>query len=475
MPTSHDHVDLCLIGSGSANSIPDERFDDLSIALIEGGTFGGTCLNVGCIPTKMYVHPADLAQAPGHAAGLGVDLSLDRVRWTDIRDRIFGRIDTISAAGLRYRQQSRNLTVHSQHARFVADRRLRLDDGTEITADRFVIAAGSRVHVPDIEGLADVDFHTSDTVMRLSDLPSTMIIVGGGYVAAEFAHVFSALGTDVTLVVRGEGLLRHEDVDVAAAFTEAMGSRVDLRLRHQVERLSRSVEGGVTLAARSADGDPVTLTAEVLLLATGRLSNADTLEVQQTGVVVDDAGNVAVDAHQQTTRPGIFALGDVSSHHQLKHVANHEARVVQHNLLHPDAMITASHRHIPHAVFSDPQVAAVGLTQQTADDLGVSYVVGRCAYGAVAYGWAMGEGDWHFVKVLADPATGRLLGAHLIGPESSSLIQPLIQAMSFDLHAEEFARGQYWIHPALAEVVENAVLNLPLQHRWPGDSAPSSP
>ena len=211
-----------------------------------------------------------------------------------------------------------------------------------------------------------------------------------------------------------------------------------------------------------------TLTADVLLLATGRIPNGDGLDLDTTGVALDDDGYVVVDEHQQTGRPGIFALGDVSSHHQLKHVANHEARVVQHNLLHPEAMVAADHRYVPHAVFSSPQVASVGLTEEEAFAQGVGYVVGQTAYASTAYGWAMGETGDHVVKVLADPATGLLLGAHLIGPDASSLIQPLIQAMSFGLAAPDVARGQYWIHPAMAEVVENALLALPLDPRPAG-------
>ena len=459
------HVDLCLIGSGSANTIPDERFDDLSIAQVEESTFGGTCLNVGCIPTKMYVHPADLARTPEHAAGLGVDLRLDRVRWADVRDRIFGRIDPISADGQRHRRDSRNITLYTQRGRFVADKRLRLDDGTEITADRFVIGAGSRVRVPEIDGLDRVPYETSDTVMRLAERPASMIIVGAGYVAAEFAHIFSAYGTAVTLVGRRDTVLRTEDHEVSARFTELLGRRIDLRLQHQVVAVRPAQGCGVVVDARGPDGAAVALMAEVLLLATGRIPNGDRLDPQRTGVRLDSAGFVAVDRHQQTTAPGIFALGDVSSHQQLKHVANHEARVVQHNLLHPDNMISSDHRFVPHAVFSDPQVASVGLTQQAADEQEVSYVTGRYAYGGIAYGWAMGEANEHFAKVLAEPATGRLLGAHLIGPEASSLIQPLIQAMSFGVRADELAYGQYWIHPAMAEVVENALLDLPLAHR----------
>ena len=145
----------------------------------------------------------------------------------------------------------------------------------------------------------------------------------------------------------------------------------------------------------------------------------------------------------------------------LKHVANHEARVVQHNLLHPDALVRSDHRYVPQAIFSDPQVASVGLTEAEAELRGIAYVVGRADYGDTAYGWAMGD-TADFVKVLADPATGLLIGAHLVGPQATSLIQPLIQAMSFGTTATEAARGQYWPHPAMSEVVENALLDLPL-------------
>ncbi len=454
--------DLCLIGSGSANSIPDDRFADLSIALVEGGTFGGTCLNVGCIPTKMFVVPADLARSASESGRLGVDLELRRVHWPEIRDRIFGRVDAVAAAGERYRAHGDNITLFRQQASFVGPRRLDVGDGRVITADRFVIAAGSRVRLLSLPGLSSIPFHTSDTVMRLAQLPESMIILGGGYVAAEFAHVFSSYGTRVAVVNRSGGLLRREDADVSARFTERLGRYVDVHLGHTAERVETRPGGGVALCTRDADGKPQVITGEVLLVATGRVSNADTLNLKSTGVHVDGQGFVVVDPQQRTTAEGIFALGDVSSHHQLKHVANHEARVVQHNLLHPDDMISSDHRYVPHAVFSDPQVASVGLTEQQARAEGVAYVSTIQDYGSVAYGWAM-EDTSHFVKLLADPASGRLLGAHLVGPMASSLIQPLIQAMSFDLDVQSMARGQYWIHPALIEVVENALLALPVK------------
>lgn len=459
------HFDLCIIGSGSGNSIPDERFLGQRIAMVEKNpVYGGTCLNVGCIPTKMFVYPADLAGSVGHAHRLGVDLDLNGVRWAEIRDRIFGRIDAISAGGEKYRAESDNITLFRAEAHFVGPKTLDTGTGEVITADRYVIAAGSRAVLPDVPGLDRVTVHTSDTVMRLDRLPKSMIIVGGGFVAAEFAHIFASYGTRVTILQRSEALLRNEDRDVSRRFTELMARRVDLRLIHTMHRVEPLDGDRVAVIAAGPDGIEQRLEADVLLVAVGRVPNGDTLNLPAAGVEVDADGYVVVDDHQRTTADGIFALGDVSSHDQLKHVANHEMRVVQHNLLHPDAMITSDHRYVPHAVFSEPQVASVGLTEQRAEELGIIYVTAIQEYASIAYGWAMEDTD-HFAKLLADPDTGLLLGAHLIGPQASSLIQPLIQAMSFGLPAHQMARGQYWIHPAMAELVENALLALPLRVR----------
>jgi mycothione reductase len=450
------HFDLCVIGTGSGNSVVDDRFEDKSVAIIEPGKFGGTCLNVGCIPSKMYVYPAGLARAPREAERLGVDLDLVGVRWPDIRDRIFARIDADAAKGRRFREDSDNVTVFSRRCRFVGPRRLAVG-ADEITADTIVVAAGSRPVVPDIPGLTSVPFHTSDTVMRLAELPRRLAVLGGGYVAAEFAGVFAAFGTEVTVVNRSDRLLAKEDDEIAARFTEQFGQEVDVRAKTQATRVEPGTDGGVVLHL-DGPGGPATLHVDTLLVATGRVPNSDTLDPRTAGIETDDQGRIVVDEYQRTTAEGVFALGDVSTHHPLKHVANEEARTVQHNLLHPDDMIATDHRFVPHAVFAEPQIAAVGLTEQEAAKQGLDYRVGRQAYGDVAFGWAM-EDTEHFVKVLVDATSGLLIGAHLLGPHASSLIQPLVQAMSFGQRAVDVARRQYWIHPALAEVVENALLD----------------
>jgi mycothione reductase len=451
------HYDLAVIGTGSGNSIVDDRFAGRTVAILEEGTFGGTCLNVGCIPTKMYVYPADLARHAAEGPRLGVHTSYAGAEWSRIRDRIFGRIDPIASSGRDYRIGLDDVTVFEAHATFVDDHTIDTGTGETITADQVVIATGSRVEVAPIPGIDEVPFHTSDTVMRLEELPASMVIVGGGFVAAEFAHVFSALGTHVTQVHRGTQLLQGEDEEISRRFTAAARSQWDVRLSATAEKVTRRGSG---VAVALSDGSEVE--GEVLLVATGRTPNADRLGLENTGIEVRD-GIVVVDEHQRTTVDGVWALGDVANTWSLKHVANAEARTVQHNLLHPDDLVATDHRFVPSAVFTYPQVASVGLTEQDAREQGREVRVAVQEYADVAYGWAMEDGDLepgHAVKLVADAEGRHLLGAHVIGPQASILVQPLVQGMSLGSTVPEMSRGQYWIHPALAEVVENALLKI---------------
>jgi mycothione reductase len=334
---------------------------------------------------------------------------------------------------------------------------LRTEAGDEFTSDQVVIAAGSRVNIPPAITDCGVRYETSDTIMRIPALPDHLVIVGGGFVAAEFAHVFSALGVHVTIVVRGDGLLTHCDDSICHPFTELASQKWDVRTH---ENVIGSHHDGDRIVLELDDGK--TLGADMLLVATGRIPNGDRLDAELAGVQVED-GMVVVDEYQRTTARGIYALGDVSSAYQLKHVANHEMRVVRHNLLRDwddtAAMTKSDHRYVPSAVFTEPQIATVGLTEAEARDAGHDIVVKVQRYGDTAYGWAM-EDEHGIVKLIGDRVTGKILGAHLMGYQSSSLIQPIIQAMSLGQTAKEVATGQYWIHPALSEVIENALLGL---------------
>ncbi len=450
--------DLIIIGSGSGNSLIGPGYEGKRVAVIESGVFGGTCLNVGCIPTKMFVYTAGVAHSARSAGRYGVETSVDAVRWPEIRDRIFGRIDPISAGGRDYRRDADNTALYAGRAEFVAPHTVLvtgLPDGSSVklSAPTIVLATGSSPVLPPVVTESNVVVHTSDTVMRLENLPSSMLIIGGGFIAAEFAFVFAELGVPVTVVARGRTLLTPLDEEISHRFTQAALAQWDVRLGVEVETLHPVGQG-----ARAVLSDGAEVVAEVVLVATGRAPNSD-LGLAAGGVDIRDDGRIWVDEFGRTTAPGVWALGDVSSPYQLKHVANHEARVVAHNLTHPHDLHMMNHALVPSAVFTHPQIASVGLTEVQAVRAGHDVTVKVQAYGDTAYGWAM-EDTESVLKLVGDRATGLLLGAHFLGPQASNLIQPLIQAMSFGLGAHQMARGQYWIHPALTEVVENALLGL---------------
>lgn len=451
----HDHrdierFDLIIIGSGSGNSIP-AYLSDRSIAIVERGTFGGTCLNVGCIPSKMFVLPADKAVEAADSAKLGVDVRFHGADWAAIRDRVFGRIDPIAEGGRKYREAgSPNITLIEGTARFVSEKVIDVE-GRRMTADDILVAAGSRPVVPPIPGLVETGFHTSDTIMRLDELPERLGIIGGGYIAVEMGHVFSALGSRVSMFNRSEVLLRAHDREIAERFTQVFGERIDLHLQHLPNKVERR---GDVIVVHCA-GDEVDV--DVLLVATGREPNSDLLDADLGGLSCHHHGTIAVDEHMRTAVPGVWAVGDIANDFQLKHVANHEAAVAFWNIAHPDDLRHVDYKAVPAAVFSNPQVAAVGLTEEQARARGRDYVVGRRDFGGTAYGWALVD-ETSFAKVLVDRETGLIIGAHIIGPQAATLIQPVVQAMQFDQTAAEIANEPYWIHPALTEVVENALL-----------------
>ncbi|HUP74280.1 MAG TPA: mycothione reductase [Acidimicrobiales bacterium] len=450
------HFDLVIIGAGSGNTLLTPFFDDWKVAIIERDLFGGTCTNRGCIPSKMFVHAADVADIARNGPRLGVSTRFDGADWRSIRDRIFGRIDPIAIAGERYRLSQPNVTVFKATTRFVGHKRLAVGDEI-ITGDHIVIAAGSRARMPIADGFDSVRFHTSDTIMRLDEVPERLIVMGGGFIASEMSHVFGSLGSRVTIVHRSPVLLRNEDDAIAMRFTEIYRRRFEVLTSTQV--LSVCESEGETELEVSVDGDHRTVRGDCLLVAVGRIPNTDELAVAATGVAVDGSGFVETDAHLRTTVDGIWALGDITNPAMLKHTANAEAKVIAHNIEHPDAMKEMDRRFVPHAVFGNPQVASLGASEQALRDRGIPYLASRRNYSETAYGWAM-EDIESFCKVLAHRETRQLLGAHIIGPQASTLLQQLVQGMRFGQTVDEMATEQLYAHPALNEVVEQALLGL---------------
>ncbi|MDP9806548.1 mycothione reductase [Trueperella bonasi] len=462
------HYDLVIIGSGSANSIPGPEFANQKIALIEEGTFGGTCLNVGCIPTKMFVHTADLARQAADGARFGLNTSFNGASWPAIRERIFGRIDPISQAGEEYRNShpdNENLDLYRGRARFLGPKQLEVatENGlVELTADKIVIATGSRPALPNLAGIHDVDIFNNASVMRMEELPDSLLVLGSGYIAVEMAYVFSALGVNVTVVARSGALLRSQDADISRTYTELATGSHGVELNFNSTKVEH-IDGQVHLTGVQ-DGRERTLVADELLVATGRIPNTDQLGLENAGALVED-GRVCADEYQRvlgldrTPIDGLFTLGDASSAYMLKHIANHEMRVVRHNLLNPHDMIKVNHQVVPAAIFGHPQIGTVGITEQAAADAGIDVVVGIQRYADIAYGWAM-EAPEGFAKIVAERETTAILGCHIIGPQAPTLVQLIVQAMATGQTARDIVRAQHWIHPAMPELIENALLHI---------------
>jgi mycothione reductase len=465
------HFSLAVIGSGSGNIVVPEDPARGPVAVIEAGAFGGTCINRGCIPSKILVYTADVASQVRQAPEFGISAELTGVDWPSIRDRTFAKVDKVSAAGRDARAEADLVTLFEGRARFAGPRELVIDDKTRITADQIVLASGARPTIPPVVADSGVQFWTSDTIMRIGELPGSMVIVGGGYVAAEFAHIFSSLGVEIHIINRAATLLATFDTDISDRFTTLAQQRWDVRLSAEITGVRRhghsyhpgTPDGGVTVMLE--DGTQVT--GDLLLVAAGRQPDTEDLSLDLAGVRLRDDGRIQVDEYGRTTADGIWSLGDASSPFELKHVANAEARTLAHNLAHPEDLRPFPHEWVPAAVFTEPQLASVGARLQ---DLAGRrpFVQATQAYQDTAYGWALRDTSG-ICRLYADPATGKLLGAHILGYQASLLIQPLVQAMSSGQTVASMARGQYWIHPALSEVVENALLKLPLSLQPEGD------
>ena len=450
--------DLIVIGSGSGLEVSSAAADrGLSVAVIEPGPFGGTCLNRGCIPSKMLIHSADVIETVRNAGRFGIKTEVTAVDWKAIVERVTSMVDSDALAVEQGNREVPNITVFKGSGRFVGHKALEVG-GERITARTILIAAGGRPTVPDIDGLKDVQFITSDQALRVPEQPKSMVLIGGGYIAAEMAHFFGALGTEVAIVEIGPRMLLQEDDDVSSRFTDIYRRKFRLLLNASVKRVGR--DGKQLALDVESDGRRQTLSAEMLLVATGRRPNTDLLDVAKTGVTVDERGFVKADEYLETEVPGIWALGDIVGRNQLKHNANLEAVHVANNILDPEHRVAVDYHAIPHAVFASPQVASIGVTERQAGQQNLPYVSASYAYIDTGYGAAIDDRDG-FVKVLANRETKEILGCHILGTDASILIQEVANAMRMRLTVDAITQSIY-VHPALPEVVQRAFWSLDL-------------
>jgi dihydrolipoamide dehydrogenase len=446
--------DLIVIGAGSGLRISSAAAEaGWKVAVIDEGPFGGTCLNRGCIPSKAFIHVADVMQDIRRASDYGIKAKATAVDWPRIVKRIMGEIDGDAKSIEQGNKATKNITVFKTRGVFVGPKQVKVGKQI-ITAPRIVIAAGTRPSIPSMQGLDKVGYLTSDDIFRLKKLPKSMIFIGGGYIACELAHMFDTLGTKVTVIQRSGVLLGREDREVATRFTEVFTRNVDVRLNATTNRVFKK---GKLFAIEIQQGKKKqVVSAETLVVATGRKPNTDVLDVAKTGIAVDKNGYLQVDEFMRTEVDGIWAIGDIAGKWMFKHSANLEADVCAHNLL--GTLVRADYTAMPHAIFSSPQLAGVGMTEEELVEKGIRFIKGSYDYKDTGYGMALMEEDG-FAKVLVDPRTRRILGCHIVGPYASMIIHEVIVAMKAGMTADALA-GTIHIHPALNEVVQRALLSL---------------
>jgi dihydrolipoamide dehydrogenase len=452
--------DVIMVGSGSGMTVVDGAVrQGLKVALVEKGPLGGTCLNVGCIPSKMLVFPADRVMEIQEAKKLGIHAEVKRVDFAGIMDRMRRSIRPSSQSMRKGITQVPNLDLFETEGRFVGKYTMEVDS-EKIRGKQVFLASGARPFIPPIQGIQECEYLTNDTVFDLMKQPKHLVIVGGGYIAAEFGHFFAAVGTKVTILQRGPRLVRNEEPEISALLFQEMKKRMTIHVNTEVNEVQKN-NGGYTLVGRDVrTGERQEVTGETILLAAGRKSNADVLKAEKTGVKTDARGYIVVNNYLETSQSKIWAWGDAIGKQMFRHVANEESEIVWHNANHKQK-VKMDYRVIPHAVFSYPQIASVGLTEMEAKQH-YDILVGVARYSDVAKGEAMME-EHGFAKAIVEHNSGKILGFHIIGPYAPMLIQEVIDVMSLGGTVSHLAHGMH-IHPALPEVVLRAFGNLQHPH-----------
>lgn len=445
-------VDVVVLGGGTGNKVASAAAaEGEETVLVEKGPLGGTCLNRGCNPSKMLIAHANRVNAVVGADRFHVDATLDGVDTAAIVEEVHGTLGGIADGMADGKRRQENLTFVNAEGRFVDDRTVRAD-GTAYAGDRVLVAAGTRPLVVDaIDGLDAVDYLTSDDALRLRDPPDRLVVLGGGYIAAELGYYFDALGTEVALVEMEDTLLPREDAEVAERFTDVATTRHEVYTGARVTAVEET-GGTISALAETADGGRLEVAGDELLVALGRRPNTDRIGIENTDVALDDRGFIEVDDTLETSVAGVYAAGDVIGRHPFKHAADYEVEIVTENLL-DGAGRTVDYAGMSHAVFTEPQVAGVGATEEQLQTADADYVVGRAEYADTAMARAL-KTDEGLVKVLAAP-DGTVLGTHLLGHEASMLVHEATLAVRHGLTVRDVADTIH-VHPSMNKVLEAA-------------------
>jgi len=447
--------DVIIVGSGSgANVIEDALSHGKTVALVDKGPAGGTCLNVGCIPTKMIVFPADRIMEIRESGKLGIIAKIQSIDFSGIMSRMREYVRNSHDHIQDGLNQAKDFDYIPGEAQFTGDHTLEVN-GTTIKGKMIFLVSGARPFIPAIKGIESIEYLTNESALQLTELPESMVIIGGGYIAAEFAHFFEAMGTVVTIVQRNERLVTEEEPEVSALLKTALSRRMTVHTNSEAIEVRQLGKATTVVFREQTSGKLREVTAQRVLIAAGRKSNADILKVGNTGVNTDDRGYIVVDEFFETSKKNIWAFGDAIGKTMFRHAANHESELAWHNAVHGKKS-RMNYLTVPHAVFSYPEIASVGLTEAQAIKLIGKHevLVGRAQYTDVARGQAMKETEG-FTKAIVHRKSGKILGYHIIGPQASILIQEVVNAMAANGNLWSVAQGIH-IHPALSEVILKA-------------------
>jgi pyruvate/2-oxoglutarate dehydrogenase complex dihydrolipoamide dehydrogenase (E3) component len=424
-------------------------------ALIERVHVGGTCINEGCTPTKTMVASARVAYLARRGADYGVGTGDIRIDMQRVRQRKRDIVSSFRGGGQKRLEKTSNLDLIFGEASFSAPKSLlvRLQDGSQrtLTAERIFINAGARPAVPELEGLKHVPFLNSTSIMELDSVPEHLLVLGGGYIGLEFGQMFRRFGSRVTIVHSGAQLLGREDPDVAAEVATILRQDgVDIFLSAKAERVAKS---GATLQLSVRSGaETRTLSATHLLVATGRVPNSDTLNLAAAGVATDAKGFIRVNPRLETSVEGIYALGDIKGGPAFTHISYDDFRILRTNLIEKGSASTEG-RLVPYALFIDPQLGRIGLTEIEARAHQKKIRVARMPMSYVARALEVDE-TRGFLKAIVDADTGQILGAAVLGIEGGEIMSMLEIAMMGRLPFTALRDGIF-AHPTLAESLNN--------------------
>jgi pyruvate/2-oxoglutarate dehydrogenase complex dihydrolipoamide dehydrogenase (E3) component len=439
--------DAIIVGSGQAGDPLSFRLADLgwSVALVEEKNLGGTCINVGCTPTKTMVHRAQVAYYARNAARWGVcadGVRVDLAKIVAQKDEV-----VLSFRGGQQRRvdERKNLRLYRGHARFVAPHQLKVGDEL-LESEKIFIDVGGRARIPAISGLRDVPFLTNESIMQLTTVPEHLLILGAGYIGLEFGQMFRRFGSGVTIVHQAAQIVPREDPEIAAELQKALEAEgLQFVLNARTEAV-RQKNGSITLSCKHSAASKVT--GSHLLVAAGRIANTDDLGLDKAGIATNTDGSIRVNGRLETSVAGIWALGDCKGGPAFTHISYNDFQIVYANLVEGKSL-TTKNRYVPYCVFTDPQLGGVGMTEKEARVKGYKLKIGKCPMTNVARAIERGE-TAGLMKIVVDASNDRVLGASILASEGGELVQ-ILGAVMLANQPYTLLKGAVYIHPTLAE------------------------